>query len=193
MEPEERAGTFHRDIDSRVAEALKGLSESGRKLPCGPGCSWCCHLPVRATAPEGRLVAAWLRSNISKDALPGLRHKIEGWLTWQREELPHCITGADISRAYVLHGPPCPFLKGGLCGIYPVRPMGCRVHFSYDVLRCGPEAPYPSIFDPPHLVQEALDAARPVCVEYRLDLEDLGLDFERDLRLLPELLADILC
>lgn len=188
---EGRAEAYFREIDGRVAEALVRLAASGRRPPCGPGCHWCCYLPVRASAPEAGLVAAHLGSNLTDDGLLILRQRMEAWLRWHREELPRHVTGADVSRAYLLHGPPCPFLNGGLCGIYPVRPMGCRVHFSFDPVRCGPDAPVASIFDPPNIVQEVLDAVRPLCLQYRMDLQAAGVDFEGSLKLLPELLLDI--
>jgi Fe-S-cluster containining protein len=188
MELEGRVKAYFRDIDDKVAEAVGRLSAIGRRLPCGPGCHWCCYLPVRASAPEADLIAAYLGSNLAKQGLQDLKARLEVWLNWHREELPRHITGADISKTYLLHGPPCPFLSSGLCDIYPVRPMGCRVHYSSDAARCGPEAPVTSIFDPPHIVQDVLDAVRPLCLEYRTDLQDAGIDFEGSLRLLPELL-----
>jgi Fe-S-cluster containining protein len=188
---EGRAEAYFREIDKKVVEAVGRLAASGRRPPCGPGCRWCCYLPVRASAPEASLIAAYLDSNLMKDGLILLKQRVEAWLRWHREELPRHVTGPDVSRAYLLHGPSCPFLKGGLCGIYPVRPMGCRVHFSYDAIKCGPDAPPASIFDPPHIVQDILDAVRPLCLEYRMDIQDAGIDFEGSLRLLPELLLDI--
>ncbi len=131
MELEGRVEAYFRDIDDKVAEALGRLAASGRIPPCGPGCHWCCYLPVRASAPEAALIAAYLGSSLTRDGRLELKKRLEAWLGWQREELPRHITGADVSKAYLLHGPPCPFLNGGLCDIYPVRPMGCRVHFSY--------------------------------------------------------------
>lgn len=187
MELEGRVEAYFRDIDDKVALALGRLAASDRIPPCGPGCRWCCYLPVRASAPEAALIAAYLGSSLTGDGRLELKKRLEAWLGWQREELPRHITGADVSKAYLLHGPPCPFLNGGLCDIYPVRPMGCRVHFSYDSIRCGPDAPVASIFGPPHIVQHVLDAVRPLCLKYRMDLQDAGIDFEGSLRLLPEL------
>ena len=192
MELEGRAEAYFRDIDNKVAEAVGRLAASGRKPPCGPGCHWCCYLPVRASAPEAALISAYLGSNFTNDGLQVLKSRLEAWLSWQREALPRQITATDVSKAYLLHGPPCPFLIGGLCGIYPVRPMGCRVHFSFDPVRCGPDAPASSIFDPPHIVQVILDAVRPLCLEYRMDLQDAGIDFEGSLRLLPELVLQFI-
>ena len=177
MELEGRVEAYFRDIDNKVAEVVGRLAASGRIPPCGPGCHWCCYLPVRASAPEAVLISAYLDSVLTKDGLLILKSRLEAWLRWHMEELPRHITGVDVSKVYQLHGPPCPFLIGGLCDIYPVRPMGCRVHFSFDPVRCGPDAPASSIFDPPHIVQEVLDAVRPLCLEYRMDLQDAGIDF----------------
>src|SRR5512143_3526613 len=118
------AQKYHRDIDGRVAEALRALAGSGRKHPCRGGCAWCCRLPVNATAPEGKLAARYIEEKFNTKDKGALIVRIRGWLAWYK-------TG-EHARERV----DCPFLERELCSIYGVRPMGCRVHYSEDASAC---------------------------------------------------------
>ncbi|MBX3361422.1 MAG: YkgJ family cysteine cluster protein [Phycisphaeraceae bacterium] len=40
---------------------------------------------------------------------------------------PRGLTGADVEQARASGG--CPFQERNLCGVHPVRPLGCRVYF----------------------------------------------------------------
>ena len=80
---------------------------------CRAGCSSCCHYNVSVFPLEARYIEEWSG------------HK----------RLPARASAADF------HGTPCPFLKGGQCSIYEVRPMACRKHFAITQTAywCAPE------------------------------------------------------
>ena len=119
-------------LRSLVAACHRQLEQTVEAHPprqtvaCRMGCDHCCHLYVSATAPEllaiAEHVAAWpperrdaLRSRLA-DALPATRGL------------------SPVERVGL--GLPCPMLEDGLCGIYPVRPLGCRAYASFDAAAC---------------------------------------------------------
>ena len=179
------ARQFLKEIDETVQKAL---AETGADVPCRMGCNWCCRLPIQATTPEGVLAAEYIRKNLGAEEAAALFARIKGWLDWFSKDFQTLAQSGKVPRdIYMKHGPGCPFLVDGLCAIYPVRPMGCRVHFSRDEALCRPDAPEPGIFDPPVLIEEVLEAVKPVCQSYKERLEAQGMDFDQNFRLLAEL------
>ena len=176
---------FFKQIDEAAQKALAG---TGIKPPCRMGCNWCCRLPIQATTPEGMLAAEYIRENLDAGEAAALLARIKGWLDWFSKDFQKLAHSGVVPREiYMKHGPGCPFLSGGLCAIYPVRPMGCRVHFSRNEVLCRPDALEPGAFDPPVLIEKVLEAVKPVCLEYRRRLEGRGMDFDENFRLLAEL------
>ena len=72
---------------------------------CKKGCSFCCYVPVEITQVEARYIA----SETGKNLIELTENK-----TKKRD------------------GSPCPFLNNGVCSIYRVRPLACRVFASLD-------------------------------------------------------------
>jgi hypothetical protein len=130
--------------------------------------------------PEAELAAGYILETFPADSLARLNATGAAWLDWDEKALPgHVRGGLDEADAYSMHGPGCPFLDGGLCSIYPVRPMGCRVHNStHPPELCRPDIPYDSITDCPGTVMEVLREVKPLCMGYRKKLEEMGVDFE---------------
>jgi Fe-S-cluster containining protein len=111
----------HRQLDQTIA-----ANPPRQEVACRMGCAHCCHLYVSATAPEllaiAEHVSKWPQER--RDALTG-RLRTASQLT--RGLSP-------TERVRLSH--PCPMLEDGLCGIYPVRPLGCRAYASFDVAAC---------------------------------------------------------
>lgn len=78
-------------------------------MSCGRGCSYCCSIDVQVTALEAHYI---------QDAI-GVRAR----------------HGVSISTG---HRDPCPFVAmDGSCGIYPVRPLVCRIyHAAGEPMNC---------------------------------------------------------
>lgn len=95
------------------------------RVDCKAGCHYCCDVYVSAQAPRIFAIADWLRANSSDISAEIAR----------LEEAGDAIRGKDVSQR-ASAGLACPFLDDGKCGIYPVRPAGCRGYFSLLVEAC---------------------------------------------------------
>lgn len=136
-------------------------AEGHPPLACHKGCATCCTLRVLATAPEIFLIARYIRN--AAEALA----KIGVDLPARIAEADRMTRGLGEAERVKLRRQ-CPFIvTGGVCCIYPVRPLACRGHASYDVRACaeaasGKRGEIP--FSEPHamvrsLVQNAMQSA----------------------------------
>jgi len=188
------AKAYLREIDDALERAQGALTTRGIALTCRPGCSACCSLPVNATYPEAVLAAAYIREHFSPVEMRELLEKAESWMDWSGRELSEYAQGADLASFCSIYGPGCPLLSDGRCSIYPVRPMGCRVHCSTsDPSLCGPEQRRNPLYNPSGMVAEVVSEVKPFCIRYRQYLEEMGIDFEESLRPLSEMLLELLC
>lgn len=120
---------------ARIEHALElrgqGGGDAGRRLPvCKSGCSWCCTgIRVDVTAPEAILIGAWLRNCSAPDELTRVLERLA-----ETAEAAQGLGIDDYAKAMIT----CAFLdrQSGLCSIYPVRPLACRGHNSFDAARC---------------------------------------------------------
>ena len=116
--------SFHRFEDNVESQA-----EAYPEIACHKGCAACCTVRVIATAPEVLLAARYIRA--AEDLL-----KQKGIDLMQR------LADADLAtrdcdeqqRVKLRHR--CPYIDKGACIIYPVRPLACRGHASYDKRAC---------------------------------------------------------
>ncbi len=129
-------------------------------IACHEGCAACCTVRVVATAPEVLLVARYIRA-----AEPSLKQA--GIDLLQRLTEADAATRGRDERQRVELRRRCPFIHKGVCVIYPVRPLACRGHASYDKRACA-EAAAGRIDDIPYsephmtvrsLVQNAMQSA----------------------------------
>lgn len=106
------------------------VAEQTRNLPplaCHKGCGTCCRIRVVATAPEVLMVARYIRSMAEGFRRVGID------LPARLAATPDAPAGAGATMAL---GRDCPFLAEGICVIYPVRPLACRGHASFDADAC---------------------------------------------------------
>jgi Fe-S-cluster containining protein len=102
---------------------VEAQSQGLPDLACKKGCATCCTIGVAATAPEILMITKYLPQHA--DAA-----------TIQRIASAYLATrGLDGSERMAL-GEICPFVDGGVCVIYAVRPLACRGHASYDEGAC---------------------------------------------------------
>lgn len=114
------------------------------RIACKAGCYYCCDVYVSAQAPRIFVIADWLRANS-----PDIGAEIA-----RLEAADAEIRGKDVD-ARARAGLACPFLADGKCGIYPVRPAGCRGFFSLSVEACiaGARGETEEIPTPAHIHQ----------------------------------------
>jgi Fe-S-cluster containining protein len=78
--------------------------------PCKAGCSDCCSMALNITQDEAKAIAM---ASGRTALVPVYDDDTE-----------------DAIKRY--EGVPCPMLVDGLCSVYAVRPLACRVHYSVD-------------------------------------------------------------
>lgn len=90
-------------------------------VACGPGCAWCCHTRVCATAPEIIYLAGTGAAHLPDDVTARVplraQERRSGW-----KQAWHPIA--------------CAVLEDGLCTAHPRRPVACRTAVSFDAMRC---------------------------------------------------------
>lgn len=104
-------------------------------LACKKGCSWCCSLEVRVSAPEVFAIADYLRHTLPAEELQGLRARLADLAPRARQ-----ASSAARQRLRIR----CPLLVDNRCSVYPVRPIACRGWNSTDARAC--EISYDSLY-----------------------------------------------
>ncbi len=99
-------------------------------LACARGCAFCCTLRVCATAPEVLLIARYVRALNSRLLERGI-DLVDLVRTTDRK-----TRGLGEAERLAIHTH-CPFAMQGVCVIYPVRPLACRGHASFDRKACA--------------------------------------------------------
>ena len=123
-----------------IFDAFEQWSASIPKA-CVKGCSACCTQHVTITALEGERILDFI-----------LKEGLEGWFADRLQKhqpiTPPLLTANEYAEVCLQSietqdpcdpgdSSPCPFLELNCCGIYPVRPFGCRCFASERV--CRPE------------------------------------------------------
>jgi Fe-S-cluster containining protein len=126
------------DLYAALDEVAARLRDVHPDTRCQRGCSGCCETPTavfEATAREWETIErhvlnAWdeaRRAKLLERFEVAHRPRLGGYrvLAWLGHFEP-------IARRYFdTHGYVCPFLEGGACGIYPVRPVACRMYGNF--------------------------------------------------------------
>jgi Fe-S-cluster containining protein len=97
---------------------------------CTKGCSTCCTQNVTITAQEGERILGFIQRE-------GLEQWFAGRLPKSGPTTPAAMTTNEYAAACLQgtltddpdnpgNSAPCPFLEKNCCGIYSVRPFGCR-------------------------------------------------------------------
>lgn len=136
------------NLDQRlnVLNKIYGLYDDfagSLNVACKKYCAECCTINVTMTTLEGYLIARHILSNGWSDmflhaqgAMSKNRFKPQ---TTTNRLADLCAKGDDPPEEGNEHSnESCPFLKGNLCPIYPVRPFGCRCFIStHDCRKAG--------------------------------------------------------
>jgi Fe-S-cluster containining protein len=112
-------------FDQRMDEVIHQRTKKLKNMACRSGCAHCCHQMVGAASLEVFLMAEAI-NNQYIDQKTEMLERLAGYAQrtesqWQESER---------------YDQPCPFLVDNRCGIYAVRPSGCRKAHSLDVTSC---------------------------------------------------------
>lgn len=110
----------------------RNVEEQTRELPalaCRKGCGTCCQILVAATTPEVLMVARYVRSMAAGFRNVGIDLVARLYGAADFVEPSGNVRPMALVRE-------CPFLAEGICVIYPVRPMACRGHASFNEDAC---------------------------------------------------------
>lgn len=130
--------------DRMTAATAQELGRRGAPVACRKGCGSCCTYMVAVSGGE----AIVLRNHVAAMESPRREEIVGRYLQNARkmlanpppQDLPQRAGDAcleAISQWYVELGLTCPFLEGGACSIYPVRPLVCREYLSQSSNACA--------------------------------------------------------
>ena len=108
--------------DSRIASA----PDVGT-LACRAGCTWCCYFSVDVRAVEVFSILDFVERTFTIEEKARVYAEVRANATALKNL-------ADSER--VKRNVKCPFLNGGRCTIYTVRPQTCRNYHATDVAGC---------------------------------------------------------
>jgi Fe-S-cluster containining protein len=129
---------------------------------CRAGCHWCCYEPVEAFPAEIKL-ASWGIVHARRDQQVEIFSRLGAWTeAYRAAELHLRPLDFDAYRHAQLL---CPFCLDGLCAIYEVRPLNCRLFAS-----CSD----PETCRPTRTVHEDIPKAIEVCAAAILALSKIG-------------------
>lgn len=182
-------GQLYTAVDGLLEAFLNRTAQEGRPAECRKGCSWCCHQPVFAVTHELLYITAHLRNNASE---------VERRRFLENARRKSVNTAEKSHEKLLRYRSPCPFLTEGICGIYAVRPMACRIYLSSSEPACkndmedpGDELHFPELFEFPlragrmlnegfvaYLKQNGVQVSEYPIEQGISDLESAGLTFE---------------
>ncbi len=113
--------------ETRVSN-VAAASAQRRELACEAGCAACCRLAVAITAPEAIRIVHWLRARRSPAELGDLRQRVAGTSAQASHLSLEGRARARVACALLL--------PDGNCGVYEVRPIGCRGWTSFSRPAC---------------------------------------------------------
>ena len=151
------SGEWRKEHDRRYRQALESIFEetqvetrpyintSEEGITCKKGCTHCCEHFVSVPVSHAVVIADYLYA--SEKAMSIF---LRGYGKWRRsiEEDPQATavfgdlqedtasaavvktSSQELLSAYHVLAIPCPFLDGGRCSIYAVRPVCCAAYFS---------------------------------------------------------------
>ncbi|WP_434048989.1 MULTISPECIES: YkgJ family cysteine cluster protein [Sorangium] len=98
-----------------------------RPIACAAGCQWCCYVKVSVTAAEVLRIVEYARANFSDSERETMRERVRA--ADQVTRGMGFLERGSIQLA-------CPLLVDGRCSVYPVRPLPCIGHNSFDADEC---------------------------------------------------------
>lgn len=134
-------------VDGLLEAFLNRTAQEGKPADCRKGCSWCCRQAVFAVTHEFLYVLAYLQKRLSGEEQ---RRFLD--LAKSKSEITTPASPEELLKNRMS----CPFLEKGICRVYDVRPMACRIYLSSSEMACkkdhqdpGDEQQFPELFEFP--------------------------------------------
>jgi Fe-S-cluster containining protein len=122
------------------------------KIPqvCAKGCSTCCTSNVMITALEGERILRFIQQEDQEQWFTGrlqLSNPVIPLTMTINEYADSCLRGLEVpDPSNPGNSEPCLFLEKNCCGIYPVRPFGCRCFASEQPCASAATAVLPDVY-----------------------------------------------
>ena len=158
------------ELTDRSIRQVHAACHDGHRVACRSGCTYCCMVPVAASAPEVLAIATFVRERCDEARRAAFDRRVEANIS--------ATEGMDMSQRDRVRLD-CPFLEAGKCTVYEVRPIACRGYSSYSVEDCREDYEHPGTGVEGHTnglrelvfgaIREGLAiACKSASVEYRL-------------------------
>src|SRR3954452_464221 len=115
------------ELTDRSIRQVHAACHDGPRVACRSGRTYCCMVPVAASAPEVLAIATFVRERCDEERQAALDRRVEANIS--------ATEGMDMSQRDCVRLD-CPFLEAGKCTVYEVRPIACRGYSSYSVEDC---------------------------------------------------------
>lgn len=118
-----------------------------KKPTCNKGCDACCKYPIFVSKLEYETIKKWIDENLSDDIKKIIVENFYNWESifnkykkqWQGQKVQEFYSDIIYKtflddkqyNEYTSENVKCPFLQNSLCSIYDVRPITCRIYYSY--------------------------------------------------------------
>jgi hypothetical protein len=165
---------------SHISDGLLARAPAGA-VACKRGCDHCCFQSVGVTPPEALAIFTYLTETVSAAELVSVAARVAA----RHDETRDLSIAERFSPAH-----PCPFLGGGQCTIYDVRPLACRGMNSLDADECATRLRDPAAREEflaggrgGHTYMEPIRAFHAISAGLQLGLEELYLLDMRPLEL----------
>ena len=122
------------ELTDRSIRQVHAACHDGHRVACRSGCTYCCMVPVAASAPEVLAITTFVREWFDEERQAALDRRVEANIS--------ATEGMDMSRRDRVRLD-CPFLEAGKCTVYEVRPIACRGYSSYSVEDCREDYEHP--------------------------------------------------
>ena len=136
--PEHRAVELARSLceltDQSISEVHAACDDEDQ-VACQSGCTYCCMVPVAASAPEVLAIASFVHTHFDADRRAALGRRVEASIA--------ATEGMDMDQRDRVRLA-CPFLDEGKCTVYEVRPIACRGTSSYSAEDCREDFEHPA-------------------------------------------------
>lgn len=122
------------ELTDRSIGQVHVACRDGHRVACRSGCTYCCMVPVAASAPEVLAIATFVRERFDEARQAAFNRRVEANIS--------ATEGMDMSQRDRVRLD-CPFLEADKCTVYEVRPIACRGYSSYDVEDCREDYEHP--------------------------------------------------